>query len=90
MLTNRGFKISDIEHYLHTTDDDILPPEDIINIKEGAKLLISHINNNSNILLIVDSDCDGYTSSAVLINYLNMLFPNYVQSKLKYQIHTGK
>lgn len=90
MLTNRGFKISDIEHYLHTTDNDILPPENIINIKEGAKLLISHINNNSNVLLIVDSDCDGYTSSAVLINYLNMLFPNYVQSNIKYQIHTGK
>ena len=30
--------------------------------------------NNSTTLIIVDSDCDGFCSSAILINYLNRLF----------------
>ena len=30
------------------------------------------------------------TSSAVLINYLNILFPNFVQTMVYYRIHEGK
>jgi len=28
--------------------------------------------------LQIDDDCDGFTSSALFLNYLNCLFPNYV------------
>ena len=38
----------------------------------------------------MDSDCDGYTSAATLINYLNLLFPAYTQSNISYRIHNGK
>ena len=41
-------------------------------------MLIKHIAQNDNVLIQVDSDCDGYTSSATLINYLNCLFPGFV------------
>ena len=50
---------------LNTTDDNILDPASIQNIKDGVKLLISHISNNNKIMIQVDSDCDGYTSAAV-------------------------
>ena len=36
VLTNRGIALAEIEHYLHTTDDDILSPKLIKNIHEGV------------------------------------------------------
>ena len=41
-------------------------------------------------IVIVDSDCDGFTSSAVLINYLHDVFPQWVENKLDYVLHSGK
>jgi hypothetical protein len=51
VLINRGIKLEDVSHYLNTSDDDILPPENIANIKTGAKILISHIAQNDNIMI---------------------------------------
>ena len=90
VLSNRGMALSDIEHYLHTTDNDILNPALIKNIDDGVKMLVRHISQNDKTLLQIDSDCDGYTSAAVLMNYLNCLFPNFVQNNIIYRIHTGK
>ena len=78
IFATRGVDPQDIEHYLHTTDDDILDPELIDNIQEGAKMLAKHIALDDHILVQVDSDCDGFTSSAFLINYLNCLFPGFL------------
>ena len=36
------------------------------------------------------SDCDGYTSSAYLLNYLYYLNPEYVEKYVTYRMHTGK
>ena len=30
----------------------------LMNMREGAKMLIKHINNNDKAFIIVDSDCD--------------------------------
>lgn len=88
ILNNRGIK--DIYHYLHTTDNDILDPSIIMNIKNGAIMLMSHIQKNDNILIQIDSDCDGYTSAATLINYLYNLFPAFVENNITYRVHEGK
>ena len=53
-------------------------------------MLAKHISRNSNVLIVVDSDCDGYTSSAILMNYLNRFFPSWVQNHVYYFIHSGK
>lgn len=90
VLSNRGIKPLDIKHYLNTTDDDILNPALIANIETGVKMLIKHIAANDKILIQIDSDCDGYTSAATLINYLNCLFPSFAQNNILYRIHTGK
>ena len=90
VLANRGIKPENVEHYLNTTDEDILDPLLIKNIKEGAKMLIKHVSQNDKVLVQIDSDCDGYTSAATLINYLNCLFPGFVQNNILYRIHTGK
>ena len=88
VLLNRG--IQDVQHYLNTVDSDILSPLDLDNIENGAKLLVSHIAQKSKVFVIIDSDCDGYCSSALLINYLNNLFPAFVQNNISYSPHTGK
>ena len=59
-------------------------------MQEGAKMLISHIGQNDKIFIQVDADCDGYTSAAILINYLNCLFPHFVQTQISYRVHDGK
>ena len=61
-----------------------------MNMREGVKMLIQHINNNDRAFIIVDSDCDGYCSSAIFLNYLNRHFPHWVQNQVEYFMHGGK
>lgn len=90
VLTNRGIDRTDVAHYLHTSDADILDPIQIQNMIDGAKMLIKHISQNDKVFIQIDSDCDGYTSAAALINYLNRLFPGFVQNNISYRVHDGK
>ena len=90
VFANRGIQPSEINHYLHTTKEDVLNPELLENIKEGAKLFISHLFKGSRIFVQVDSDADGYTSAAALINYANMIAPGHAQRNITYAIHNGK
>ena len=71
VLANRGISPENVEHYLHTTDADICDPSMIMNMREGAAMLVKHISQNDKVLVQIDSDCDGYTSAAALINDLN-------------------
>lgn len=88
ILNTRG--IEDCTHYLNTTDNDICDPLLLNNMEAGAKVLLKHIKNNSNILVIVDCDADGYTSAATLINFLHRLFPSFVYNHISYKLHDGK
>ena len=90
VLFNRGINPKDIEHFRYPSVNDLVNPEKLEHIKDGVAMLISHIERNDKIFIQVDSDCDGYTSSAILINYLNCLFPHYVQTQISYRIHNGK
>ena len=90
VLFNRGINPKDIEHFKYPSANDLVNPEKLEHIKDGVAMLISHIERNDKIFIQVDSDCDGYTSSAILINYLNCLFPHYVQTQISYRIHDGK
>ena len=51
VLANRGIKPENVEHYLNTTDEDILDPLLIKNIREGAKMLIKHVSQNDKVLV---------------------------------------
>ena len=81
ILTNRGINYNDIGHYLNTTDDDINEPEAFgldREMKWSANCLSVAVRDNQDVLVIVDCDCDGFTASALLINYLYELFPAWV------------
>ena len=92
ILTNRGIALEDIPSYLGTTEDDInsfnLFGQE--NLKRAAAALFSTIEAGESAIVVVDSDCDGYTSSALFINYLYDLVPQWVETKLNWVINDGK
>ena len=92
ILTNRGIAKENIQHYLNTTDADINNFSSFGEgrLKDAATALVKTIQNNDKCLVIVDSDCDGYTSAALLINYLYDLFPAFVNNNLTWVMHQGK
>lgn len=86
LLENRG--ITDIKTYCNLTDDCLIPYNMLNNMDKAVNLLLSHIRNeNSYITIVVDSDCDGYTSAAILYSYLRDNFPEVT---VDYAMHTGK
>lgn len=89
ILVNRGIDVKDIEHYLKTSDADILNPDLLDNMEEGVKRLVSTIKNQEKIFLIVDCDADGFTASAALVNYIYKVFPSAMDF-LSIQLHEGK
>ena len=92
ILSNRGIKLSEIHHYLHTTDEDINDAEMFGKeaLDQATLAVANAVNNNLDTLVLVDCDCDGYSSAAILINYLYDLFPAFVNNHLKYYLHEDK
>ena len=92
ILTNRGIPREEVYHYLNTTDDDISSPLDLgeKSLNAAAQTVIQHIFSKDKTLVICDCDCDGFTSAALLINYLYDLFPSYVETGLKWFVHEDK
>lgn len=90
VLTNRGIKFEDINHYLNVSKSDNLSPLLLKNIEGAAKLIFNQFSKNDfHIHVQVDSDCDGYTSAALLLNYIHAICPS-AMSHISYSFHTGK
>lgn len=90
VFLNRGMTPDYFKKYMSASAADILSPLLFENMRQGAEMLLRHIKNKSDVFIQVDSDCDGYTSSAALINYLYKLFPSFVREHITYRLHTGK
>lgn len=92
ILTNRGIPFNEISHYMNTTDEDINSPLLLgkEKLKNAAAALTQAILSNESVLIIVDCDCDGFTSSALLINYLYDVFPSWVENNLYWFLHEEK
>ena len=92
ILTNRGLPHHLLKEYLNTTDEHINSYELFgkENLFNAANALIQTVLNEEDAWLIIDSDCDGFTSSALLLNYLYMQFPAWVENHLNWFMHEGK
>lgn len=92
ILFNRGMLPEEVKHYLNLNETDINSFELLGkgNLIKGAELLTDAIKNHKKTIVIVDSDCDGYTSAALLINYLYYLFPQWVETCVDFRMHSGK
>ena len=92
ILYNRGIAENEILHYINLSDEDINSPlllgEE--NLKEALSRILHAITFKKKVLIIVDCDCDGYTSAALLINYLYKIFPTWVENYVDWYMHDGK
>lgn len=87
VLSDRGINIQDIPHYINTTDDVINAPTLLDNIDLAVTRVYGAIQRKEKMLVVVDCDCDGYTSSALFINFFNKLYSEY---KIDFIMHEGK
>ena len=71
IFEDRG--IDDPEHFLNPTEDDMLPLEDLKNIKEASDLVLLNVSFGRKIGLLSDVDLDGITSAAIIYRYLTEL-----------------
>ena len=79
--------INDIENYLNPNELFLEDPELLgeENCKKAWETVQKNIGKRA--ITIVDSDCDGYTSSAILILYMKNHFPDW---NIDYFLHEGK
>lgn len=70
-LLERG--VTDIEGFLNPNSSFLQEPEGLANIKEAAFKLLSYVQGKSKILVVVDADVDGFTSSAIIYQYIKKL-----------------
>ena len=75
LLAARG--VTDIEEFLDPSIRELNSPELFDNITEGAKLLTETLQiANSKILIVVDCDVDGFTSAAIIYQYIKLIEPH--------------
>lgn len=85
VLKNRG--IENPDEYLNLNDSVLHHYSKLDNIEEAVECLLKHLENDSEIHIVVDSDTDGACSAAMIYQYLKLIKPDV---KLSYSIHTKK
>lgn len=82
---SRGIK--DLYHFLNPQKEDMIDFMKLDNIMTAAKTLLTHIEKNSKMFLIIDSDTDGFCSAAEIYLYIKHLNKD---AQIQYFIHQGK
>lgn len=85
LLRSRG--VEDVQLFLKPNGSCIQDPAALNNIEAGARMLYEVIENKGHILLVVDSDCDGFTSAAIIYQYIKDV-NNEIE--ISYLLHEGK
>lgn len=84
----RGRGVDNLEKFLNPPASCLTDPLCFDNIKTGAILLERILNKeNSKILIVVDSDVDGYTSGAIMYTYIKAISP---EQSLDFILHEHK
>ena len=83
LLLARG--VEDLEKFLDNTEENLNNPINFDNIFEGVKLLMQ--SKDTNILIVVDCDVDGFTSGAITYQYLKRAG---IGNEIDYILHDGK
>lgn len=98
VLQNRN--IENTENFFKHDWKSVQLPNALNNIEIAANKLIHHLKTSKTIAILVDSDCDGFTSAAVLTNYIRSVQATGEVGKnctwdgnkpeLKFLFHQGK
>ena len=82
VLINRG--VQDVHKYLNLDESVVQDYNDLNNMQEAVQCFLKHYEAQNKIVVMPDSDCDGYTSSAMLYLYIKALNPDY---PIEYVMH---
>lgn len=85
ILENRGIK--NVPMFLNPTKSCLEDNHLLDNIDLAVDIFLKHMNNNSKVTILQDCDCDGVTSAALMIQYINDNFPSI---SVDYIIHDNK
>ena len=80
--------INKVESFINKPlEEDEEDSFNLTNMRKAVDVTYSQLKDGGKIFVMVDSDTDGYTSSAILINYLKRRFPAL---KIDWALHKGK
>ena len=85
LLKSRG--VESPSAYYEPGKEHLQDPRDLENVERGANLLAGVMALGERILIVVDSDNDGFTSATIMYNYLKDLAP---ELEIDYVLHEGK
>lgn len=89
LLEERGITAEEMPYFLHPTPQLLLSPTNLKNIDAAYHMFLEMIDMDEthHIVLVVDSDVDGFTSSAIFYQYLRQWNKKV---KISYVLHQGK
>lgn len=88
LLENRNIKGEKaIELFLNPSKESLISPFKLKNMEEAIFLLLKHIKAKNEIVVVVDSDMDGYTSATIMVDFLQRVLKS---DKVVWFIHEGK
>lgn len=88
LFAERGIAQKDLKRFTKPTyEENYIDPTLLDHMDMGVELLRKHIALGHTIDLIVDCDCDGYTSAAQMYLFIKKLKP---EINIRYYIHEGK
>lgn len=86
LMKSRG--IDDFDDYVNPSADHLQSPHDLKNIGQAAALYLRIVmQERPNILLVVDSDNDGYTSATIIYQYTHRV---NCHANIDWVLHSGK
>ena len=89
LLRSRG--VADLEQYKTPSREFLSSPNNLKNIAAGAAMYLRVVMNDkppySRVLIVVDSDNDGYTSAAIIYQYTKRL---NCHCNIDFWLHDGK
>ena len=95
ILLNRGLKENTLKYWLKAGSDDSLIESPWWfgrdKLKHAIKLINDALLARKEIYVLVDCDADGFTSAAIILNYLTKIMgEEYAKTYFHYILHTGK
>lgn len=97
ILYNRGIPIEKQKEWLNAGWDKINDWSLFRNKNDSVSRMVYAVNevyacieNNEDVQIVVDPDVDGFSSAALLTNYLFTLYPEWTHEHLKHIMHQGK
>lgn len=99
VLFNRGILVEKQEAWLNAGWESIYDwmelndPDSTCSLgkmQRAVNMVYAAIEQDKDILVVIDCDCDGMCSSALFVNYFYSRFPEYAAKHINYILHDGK